>query len=72
MSLKKRFKNAGARLELVEREEARPAEADGGNGSSRAALNDRSSGLKASIHRRMCSERPGSGIRTMCVRLLPP
>jgi pilus assembly protein CpaF len=63
MSLKNRFKSAGSRLEVVDgnhgrgREPAQPA-AGNGNGETRtarkrAALYDRSHGLKATIHRQM-------------------
>jgi pilus assembly protein CpaF len=63
MSLRDRFRNANSRTEKVEREDkvtsttSSTATSDGngkGNGKSVAsALNDRSSGLKARIHKRM-------------------
>ncbi|UCG51306.1 MAG: CpaF family protein [Candidatus Latescibacterota bacterium] len=63
MSLRERFRSGGSRSEQPERDESRgkakPANPSGdgngkGNGRSAAgALNDRSSGLKARIHRRM-------------------
>jgi pilus assembly protein CpaF len=58
MSLKNRFRNNGAHLEVVARDDGRTRKAAGGreNGDREAkavAVNDRSRGLKASIHRRM-------------------
>ncbi|MFH1755413.1 MAG: ATPase, T2SS/T4P/T4SS family, partial [Candidatus Latescibacterota bacterium] len=62
MSLRDRFKNSHNRLEKLERTEKSnlkirgngDANGNGGNGHAKSvALNDRSNGLKARIHRRM-------------------
>jgi pilus assembly protein CpaF len=57
MSLRDRFKN-NSRHDIVQDEEvtvatAKPKSNGNGNGKTQAALNDRSHGLKARIHRRM-------------------
>ena len=61
MSLRDRFRSGSARVEPIKREEPRAARTGGdghksgqnGEKHSAAELNDRSNGLKASIHRRM-------------------
>jgi pilus assembly protein CpaF len=53
MSLKNRFRNNGAHLEVVARDDGRTRKAAGGREAKAVAVNDRSRGLKASIHRRM-------------------